>query len=145
MIESAGFVIIDFSGKESRVLCLRNEWGQWDFPKGRLQPEETLFDAAVRETREESQLDLSMGDFHPIDHEPFSIIYRSGQEAKRATYFFAERTSDTVPELLINPEIGKPEHVMWEWVKLSNLHFKMPKRLQGLVLIIESIANEPNV
>jgi 8-oxo-dGTP pyrophosphatase MutT (NUDIX family) len=137
MIESAGFVIIDFRKSEPKVLCLYNEWGSWDFPKGRLEAGESTFDAAVRETREECDLDLLSGDYVPIDCKPLSVTYRSGNETKVATYFFAERVSDTTPNIPVNPKIGKPEHIMWEWVNASSLYRRMPARLAGIVGSIE--------
>lgn len=145
MVESAGFVIIDFGRKDPRVLCLYNEWGQWDFPKGRLKPGESHFEAAARETREESQLNLAAGDFQPIDAKPFSVTYRSGREAKTATYFFAERISANMPELLTNPEIGKPEHIMWEWINVAHLYDRLPRRLDGLILAIEDVIHEMRI
>lgn len=122
-----------------------NEWGQWDFPKGRLKPGENHFEAAARETMEESQLNLAAGDFHPIDAEPFSVTYRSGRDAKTATYFFAERTSAIMPEILVNPELGKPEHVMWEWVSVAHLYDRLPKRLSRIIAAIENVIHEMRI
>lgn len=53
---SAGGVVLDSMDKPYRVyVCLpSNNWGSWTLPKGRVDPGETLEQAALREVREES-------------------------------------------------------------------------------------------
>jgi len=140
MVESAGFVVIDFSDSEHKVLCLLNDWKQWDFPKGRLEHGEDKLTAALRETEEECGLSLS--DFRPIEKMPISVTYPSGKDTKTATYFMAERISTTIPYLPINPELGKAEHIAWRWIPISGLHKIMPRRLSPLVIALEQIAAE---
>ena len=51
---AAGVVIFRSSPPGSRILLLR-AYRNWDLPKGRLEPAETSFEAAVREVREETR------------------------------------------------------------------------------------------
>jgi 8-oxo-dGTP pyrophosphatase MutT (NUDIX family) len=53
MIQSTGVAVIDWNGKEPSVLCVR-AYSNWDFPKGKVDPGETLVQAAVRELEEET-------------------------------------------------------------------------------------------
>ncbi|HXU37627.1 MAG TPA: NUDIX hydrolase [Blastocatellia bacterium] len=56
-ILAAGGIIIDESGASRRVLLVhRPQYDDWTFPKGKLDPGETVEEAAVREVREETGL-----------------------------------------------------------------------------------------
>lgn len=131
MIESAGFIIVDFSGETPRALCLLNDYGQWDFPKGHLEMGETRLDAALRETEEECG--LSTSDFRSSSQSSSTLPYSASGGKKIATYFFAERISNTPPVLRVNPELGKPEHIAWKWVPVLALREKMSKRLSTVL------------
>ncbi len=123
MIRSAGIIIIDsmldgYDVKEPHILCLR-AYSDWDFPKGRLDPGESLLEAAIRETEEETTLtglDYTLSDLR-ADTAP----YGGGSKKKIATYFIADRTSETEPSLPVSEELGKPEHDEWRWVPISEL------------------------
>jgi bis(5'-nucleosidyl)-tetraphosphatase len=131
MIQSAGYIIVDFSGAEPTALCLMDNYHQWDFPKGHVERKETVQDAATRETMEESGLTTS--DFLPSGLSASTAPYKVPRGSKTATYFFAERTSDAQPRLPVNPHIGKPEHIALRWFPVSQLHQRMPKRLAPVI------------
>ena len=90
MQQSAGFIIIDRVG--AKALCVR-AYSNWDFPKGRLEPGESAFDAAVREVLEETTLTHGVDFTHTGEQAP-PITYGTGRRKKTATYFIGERTSD---------------------------------------------------
>lgn len=142
MINSSGFVIVDFSGKEPRALCLK-AFSLWDFPKGRAEGDETLLETALRETLEETG--LSENDFCPSGKCAPSITYRVGKNMKTATYFFAERTSSTCPMLPVNPDLGHPEHTEWKWFPVRSLHEVMPARLLPVVDAVVEWCNETHL
>lgn len=131
MIESAGLIIVDFSGKTPRALCLFNDYGHWDFPKGHLEQGESRLDAALRETEEESGLTLK--DFRISGEFASTSPYSVPEGKKISTYYFAERMSNTIPILKVNPKIGKPEHIFWKWIPVAILHKKMSKRLWSVL------------
>ena len=141
-IKSAGFVIVDFSGHEPTVLCLLNDFRQWDFPKGKLEDDETAFDAAVRETEEESG--LSLNDIQPFNEIFETVFYSVPGGSKSATYFFAERISKKSPYLPVNPMLGKPEHIALRWFPASSLYDVMPKRLGPVIETLHTWIDSPN-
>lgn len=59
--------------KENKILMVKlakKRWlNQWDFPAGHLEDEETLMEAAIRETKEESGCTVKLTGVLPIKHE----------------------------------------------------------------------------
>lgn len=131
IIQSAGFIIVDFSGLEPKALCLMNNFYQWDFPKGQLEKGESSLDAAFRETEEESG--LGPNDFQPSGIKVSTPPYKIPQGTKVATYFFAERMSKTQPYLPINPKLGHAEHIALKWISVYDLHKLVSRRLRPVV------------
>ena len=72
-------------------------------------------------------------DFVDIGLTPVSVTYGKGKGQKTATYFFADRVGKVEPYLPVNPEIGKPEHDEFRWVKFDDLESLMPARLAPVV------------
>ena len=141
VVHSAGVIIID----GDRMLVLR-AYQNWDFPKGTVDPGETLIDAAVRETWEETEL-MSGQDYKLTGGQAPPVTYRTSQRdatgksypvLKTATYFVAERIGNKDPFLPMSEELGKPENDEWLWVSLSELsdprfRVRMPSRLHPVM------------
>ena len=135
MIQSAGIVVIDWKNEGPTVLCVR-AYSNWDFPKGQLEPNESLVAAAVRELLEET--DISVGsDVRLVGITAPSVTYGSGNKRKTATYFLADRISDKEPYLPINPELGKPENDEYRWVPVSQIDKLLPARLLPVTTFVE--------
>ena len=144
-VQSAGVIIIDGDS----VLSLR-AYQNWDFPKGRVEAGETLLDAAVRETEEETTL-VAGEDYTLTGDQAPSITYSTGMKTKTATYFIATRASDKEPPtpLPVSYELDppRPENDEWQWVPLAQLDNKdpevgvvMPRRLAP---VIEYVLSSP--
>lgn len=131
MINSAGFIIVDFSGPEPTALCLLDNYYQWDFPKGHVERKESLLDTALRETAEECG--LTPNDFAQSGISASTEPYKVPHGSKTATYFFAEKTSDAKPFLPVSPSLGHPEHIAFRWFPVRELHNRMPKRLLPVI------------
>ena len=52
--KSAGIVLIKNNSGKNEFLLLNYPQGHWDFVKGKIEKNETLHEAAIRETREET-------------------------------------------------------------------------------------------
>lgn len=85
------FKIIDAAGgivknKEGNILFI-HRLGKWDMPKGKIEPGESLEQAAVREVEEETSLrDLELGDF--INNTLHIYKERNGQRVLKTTYWY---------------------------------------------------------
>ncbi len=102
---SAGLIIFD---PDRRVLLLR-AYRYWDFPKGAVEPGESVLQAATREAEEETgprALRFPWGE-PSYTTEPYS-------NNKVAEYFVAA-TDELSIVLGVNPELGRPEHHEGRW------------------------------
>jgi len=131
MKQSAGIIIVDESGPEKTVLCLR-AYANWDFPKGELEEGEAAISAAIRETVEETTL-LHGADYILVGETAPPITYGSGKAKKTATYFVAKRMSTKDPFLPVSPELGKPENDEWKWVPMTEISFLLASRFGPII------------
>lgn len=123
---SAGVIPLRRDPEGWRVLILRC-YRSWDFPKGKLEPGEEPRAAALREAREEADLDDLTWPWGEVSCD--TVPYGKG---KVATYFLAQtRRTDVV--LPVNPELGHPEHHEGRWVSLDAAARLLPERLQPIV------------
>ena len=113
---SAGVVVVRNLELAPLFLLLRS-YRYWDFPKGEVSPGEDPLAAAVREVREETTLT--------------DLVFRWGRaycetppygRGKVARYYLAGYGSGQV-ELPVNPELGRPEHHEFRWLRY---HEAMP-------------------
>lgn len=124
---SAGVVIIRFIEEQPMVLLMR-AYNYWDFPKGKIELDERVIEAAKREVKEESGL----SDLHfkwGMEHfqtEPY------GQIKKVAIYFLAETKTEQVI-MAINPEIGKAEHDEYKWLTFDDAKKITVRRVQDVL------------
>jgi 8-oxo-dGTP diphosphatase len=69
LVRAAGCVVWRFGSDEPEVLLVhRPRYDDWSFPKGKLDPGETEFAAAVREVAEETGLRVGLGPPLPDQH-----------------------------------------------------------------------------
>jgi 8-oxo-dGTP pyrophosphatase MutT (NUDIX family) len=123
---SAGAVILRAAVSEWRYLLLR-VYRTWDFPKGGLEAGESPLQAAIREVEEETaltDLEFRWGEVY-CETEPYS-------GGKVARYYLAVSRGDEV-SLLVNPELGRPEHHEFRWVGYLEAKRLLPPRLQPIL------------
>lgn len=86
LVEAAGTVVLRRPpGKQVQVLLIhRPSYHDWSLPKGKLDPDEYLAAAAVRETREETATKVRLA--HPVDR----IQYPIPTGTKRVAYWLGE-------------------------------------------------------
>lgn len=109
---SAGVILHTTTNNERLFLLLHNSQGHWDFPKGRVEHGETIYDAALRELHEEAGLTVQALD--PMFKE--SITYTcsyDGQEYIKEAIFFLAQMPEAVPAVLSH------EHKDFIWCTLE--------------------------
>lgn len=109
---SAGVILHTTKNNERLFLLLHNSQGHWDFPKGRVEHGETMYDAALRELHEEAGLTVQALD--PVFKESISYtcIY-DGQEYIKEAIFFLAQMPEEVPATLSH------EHDDFTWCTLE--------------------------
>ena len=132
---SAGVIVRDDSGLEPTYLCVR-AYSNWDFPKGHVEGEETLLEAAIRELQEETTLALEDINILGIMAPP--VLYKNGK--KTAHYFLADRKSSKEPFLPVNPDLGHPENDEYAWLTMDEMINIFPVRLSAVLDWINKIA-----
>ena len=99
-------IVIILNKKREVLLLLRPSWikwgaGQWAFPGGKLEEGETPKEAAIRETKEETQLDI--GDLQELE------IHL---DKKLHIYYTTQYDGEVVIDW---------EHDAWAWAGLNDL------------------------
>jgi 8-oxo-(d)GTP phosphatase len=109
-IVAAGVVV---SRKGPEVLLVhRPKYDDWSFPKGKLDPDEHVTTAAVREVAEETGLDVRLGP--PLASQRYSV--RNGETRVKRVHYWAGRAvgGDDVSTYVPNDEIDQVA-----WVRLD--------------------------
>ena len=119
---SAGAVILRRAPEGCRYLLLRC-YHYWDFPKGQVEAGEAPFDAACREVQEETALDAL--DFAWGQTYCETPPYGAGKVAR---YYLAV-AHDPAVQLLVNPELGLPEHHEYRWLSYPSARALLAPRL----------------
>lgn len=124
---SAGMIPYIKEGGEIKFLLIKSsnpKFGGWGFPKGHLDSGETGLDAAIRETQEETGLDIPNVD--PDFKETIQYLVRYDYTTQPPTklpkpapkfvvYFLGESPSKNV-RFKPNPETGITEHDEFAWL-----------------------------
>ncbi|MDQ1712962.1 MAG: 8-oxo-dGTP diphosphatase [Frankiaceae bacterium] len=112
-LDCAGAFVRDDTGRVLLILRANDPGrGRWSLPAGRIEEGETAAEAAVREVREETGLDVVVGDvlWHgvvgPFHVEDFAAtvsggVLRAGDDAADARWF----TADEVPALHLSENL----------------------------------------
>lgn len=86
-VTSAGIVVYRRINNDIEYLLLHYAAGHWDFPKGKMEPGETLEETATRELQEEAGIQATiLADFQ----ESFSYSFQDydGERAFKTVYYF---------------------------------------------------------
>ena len=102
--KSCGCVVFD----EGKVLMIQHNEGHWDFPKGHVEGNETEVQTAIREVKEETNIDVIVKPQYryTTEYSPKEGVL------KEVVYFMANKKSDNcIPQ---ESEIQKVE-----WVEIG--------------------------
>jgi 8-oxo-dGTP diphosphatase len=129
-IDVVGAVIV----KDGNVLCARRGTlgtlaGMWEFPGGKVEPDESPRDALFREIREELECEVGVGDeVATTDHEyDFGIV--------RLTTFYCQ---------LITGTLRVTEHAELRWCRPEEMTALSwaPADVPAVKRIVEDMSNE---
>jgi bis(5'-nucleosidyl)-tetraphosphatase len=132
MITSAGFIIF----KDKKILLLKSKKKHFDFPKGHVEPGEEIFQAAIRELKEETNIDVE--DIKIIggpDIISYKVIEQNEIKDKNVYYYYAL--------LISNKEIKlSKEHEYYVWVPIDEAqkYVKFKEQL-NLILNLKRLLN----
>lgn len=85
--KSCGCIIIN---DKKEVLLIHHNAGHWDFPKGHVEEGETEIETAIREVKEETNIDVEVDEIYR-----YSTKYSPKQDVlKEVIYFLAKNISD---------------------------------------------------
>lgn len=112
--KSAGFILIsdNFHTSDRSVLLLLYLSGHWDFPKGNIEIDETEMQAATRELKEETGIEiftLLPGFRHVLN---YKYAKKLTLISKQVTLFLA---STNVNEVEISHE-----HIGYQWMEINS-------------------------
>jgi 8-oxo-dGTP pyrophosphatase MutT (NUDIX family) len=111
--QSAGIVVYrrDPATGKLHYLLLHYIGGHWDLPKGKVEANESLEEAAMREVREETGLNVApLGNFS----ETISYYYRNQERDlvdKSVTFFIGETK---IADITLSEE-----HLSFEWLEIG--------------------------
>jgi 8-oxo-dGTP pyrophosphatase MutT (NUDIX family) len=123
---SAGAVIVRRSDGGWRYLVLRC-FRNWDFPKGRIESNETPLEAARREVAEETSLppfEMPWGEVF-LETAPYA-------KGKVARYYLGHSASGDV-FLPVTAELGRAEHDEYRWTTAAEAERLLPPRLKPIL------------
>ena len=114
--KSCGCIIID----NGKVLLVKQTSGDWGFPKGHVEENETEMETAIRETKEETNIEVEIDENHR-----YSIEYSPKENTwKEVIYYRAKMKINTcIPQ---ESEIEKIEWLVFEQA-LSKLTYDNTK------------------
>ena len=113
-IEDIKFLSLKTDGKSRWCHHEDGRYGVWDVPKGIIEPGELQIEAAIRETKEETNL---------VVNEDYKILEHRSIDCGFLTLFLGVRLSGArLPKLVANPESGVVEHTSWGWISLKEFY-----------------------
>lgn len=92
----------------------------WEIPKGQINKNETLLDCAIREFKEETNIDISK--YHIISYKPVIYTYIDENITYRNIYYLCQADCDLIPKISFKSykQISEIEDI--KWMKLQELY-----------------------
>ena len=98
--KSCGAIVIN----DNKVLIIKHIKGHYDFPKGHVEKNETERETAIREVKEETNIDIEIDQNYR-----YSIKYKPKEDTiKEVIYFLGNPKSS-----ILKPQLEEVEKVKW--------------------------------
>lgn len=126
--KSCGAIVIE----DGKVLLVKHNVGHWDFPKGHVEEGETEFETAIREVKEETNIDIKIekenryiSEYSPKEDVMKTVIYFLGEKIGGEDKPQIEEVSD-VEWVDVNKAVERITHqrskdIMMQVIKDMNL------------------------
>ena len=126
--KSCGAIVIE----NGKVLLVKHNAGHWDFPKGHVEERETEFETAIREVKEETNIDIKIekenryiSEYSPKEDVMKTVIYFLGEKIGGEDKPQIEEVSD-VEWVDVNKAVERITHqrskdIMMQVIKDMNL------------------------
>ena len=128
-VKSCGCIVIE----NNKVLLIQQKKGNWGFPKGRVEKNESECETAIREVKEETNIDVIIED---KNKKYIDTYYSKKDEFKEVVLFLGKKIGGE-----IKPQENEIKNV--EWVDLleaiNRITMKSTKELYQKVLTEEEI------
>jgi 8-oxo-dGTP pyrophosphatase MutT (NUDIX family) len=112
---SSGVIVFRRTREGPRYLVLYHGRGYWNFPKGKIEKEERSFEAALRETYEETGIGRThlrfVHFFKTFEHWTFR---RQGKKVRKTVIFYLAET--TRRDVKLSEDSGREKHYGYAWV-----------------------------
>ncbi|MBP9686486.1 MAG: NUDIX domain-containing protein [Candidatus Doudnabacteria bacterium] len=120
--------------QESTAYADGTNAGKWDLPGGRLHPDESFRDALLREVKEETGLDVTVGGCVYVDEWWPQV---RGEQWHVVGMFFVCK-SQSVADVVLSTD-----HAAFEWVPLAESErFQLTKGTQGALEALSTFLHE---
>ncbi len=119
-------------GKLQVLLIHRPKYDDWSWPKGKLDPGESIAECAIREVREEIGLRIALS--IPLSATAYSVKNKS-----KVVYYWAAKTD---PLTVIQPDGGECDETKWMSVKKAREMLTNPTDAQPLEDLAKAHKNE---
>ena len=126
--KSCGAIVVD----DEKVLLVKHNAGHWDFPKGHVEEGETEIETAIREVKEETNIDIKIekenkyiSEYSPKENVMKTVIYFIGEKVGGQDKPQIEEVSD-VEWVDVNKAVERITHqkskeIMMQVIKDMNL------------------------
>lgn len=110
--KSCGAIVVE----DGKVLLVKHNAGHWDFPKGHVEEGETEIETAIREVKEETNIDIKIekenryiSEYSPKENVMKTVIYFLGEKIGGEDKPQIEEVSD-VEWIDVNKAVDKITH-----------------------------------
>ncbi|MFJ7663173.1 NUDIX hydrolase [Lysinibacillus sp. NPDC097162] len=107
---------------KNQILMVHNHEGHWSLPGGKVEADETLFEATIREVKEETGYIVEIGKLLAVNEAKFTV------RNHHALFFtFEAQIVEGVEEITLPDEIS---HIEWATIDIAST--RMPYYIGGI-------------